>query len=381
VLECYLADMEGDKHLISSAKLKMSRPDNEDKDEKNDDENVSRKKMKPTPEDSNALQLECSVCLENPSESNQVIDHQCGSCTKDAWKICEECNEKLLSRTCPFCRLDYAPVMLYAVPGRFNDQFRTCSMQSSCRCASCYSTSGLPFSRLKDSTLSVHERTLLLYKFGIVKTIIHRSNVAIWSQKYGTMYFSFPMEVSNDNASYSHFTASIPMYEDRIRNDQFRFDNKVWDEIENAAENEGVDDTEEEVDQGGVVEEDGVVDGSAVDGTDLDPANYPFLIEAPSTAVQIDDHAVDATGAPSTELLDGGPAAEESLQAPVQRGFKTSADAFFWVMSFTRHPHHKLFTVMNEEEWYEALDPDHSLDTMETLQALSGIIAPPSEVE
>jgi len=348
--------MEGDKHLITSAKLKMSRPDNEDKDEKNDDENVSRKKMKPTPEDSNALQLECSVCLENHSESNHVIDHQCGSCTKDAWKICEECNEKLLSRTCPFCRLDYAPVILYAVPG-------------------------LPFSRLKDSTLSVHERTVLLYKFGIVKTIIHRSNVAIWSQQYGTMYFSFPMEVSNDNASYSHFTASIPMYEDRIRNDQFRFDNKVWDEIENAAENEGVDDTEERVDQGGVVEEDGVVDGSAVDGTDLDPANDPFLIEAPSTAVQLDDHAVDATGAPSTELLDGGPAAEESLQAPVQRGFKTSADAFFWVMSFTRHPHHKLFTVMNEEEWYEALDPDHSLDTMETLQALSGIISPPSEVE
>jgi len=64
------------------------------------------------------------------------------------------------------------------------------------------------------------------------------------------------------------------------------------------------------------------VDGSAIDGTDLDPANDPFLIEASSTAVQLDDHAVDA-----------------------------------------------------EEEWIEALD------TMETLQALSNIIAPPSEVE
>ena len=67
---------------------------------------------------------------------------------------------------------------------------------------------------------------------------------------------------------------------------------------------------------------DGVVDGSAIDGTDLDPADDPFLIEASSTAVQLDDHAVDA-----------------------------------------------------EEEWIEALD------TMETLQALSNIIAPPSEVE
>ena len=73
---------------------------------------------------------------------------------------------------------------------------------------------------------------------------------------------------------------------------------------------------------------DGVVDGSAIDGTDLDPADDPFLIEASSTAIQLDDHAVDA-----------------------------------------------------EEEWIEALDPDHSLDAMETLQALSGIIAPPSEVE
>lgn len=229
----------------------------------------------------------------------------------------------------------------------------------------------------------MHERTVLLYKFGIVKTIILRSNVAIWSPQYGSMYFSFPTESSNDNASYSHFTASIPMYEDRIRNDQFRFDNKVWDEIESVAENEGIDDAEEE--EVGVAEEGDAVEGSAVDVTDLDSANVPLLMEAPSPAVQVDDLTVEATVAPSTELLDTpsrGPAAEESLPTPVQRGFKTSADAFFWVMSFTRHPHHKLFTVMTEEEWGEALDPDGSLDTMETLQALSGIIAPPpSEVE
>lgn len=248
----------------------------------------------------------------------------------------------------------------------------------------CITTVGLPFSRLKDSTLSVHERTILLYKFGIVKTIIHRSNVAIWSPQYGTMYFSFPTESPNDSSSYSHFTASIPMYEDRIRDDQFRFDNKVWDEIERVAENDGFDDVEEEVYQGGVAEGGDVADGSAVGVTDLDPANDPFLIEASTPAIQVDDPTVHATDVPSTELLDTptrGPAAEESSPVPVQRGFKTSADAFFWVMSFTRHPHHKLFTVMTEEEWYEALDPDSSVDTMETLQALSGIIAPPSEVE
>jgi len=164
------------------------------------------------------------------------------------------------------------------------------------------------------------------------------------------------------------------MNEDRIRNDQFRFDNKVWDEIESVAENEGADDAgEEEADEEGTAapeEETGVVDRSALDSTGIDEANDPLLIEAPSLVIRADEPAVDATGGSSTELLD-------ALQSLPGRGYMTSPDAFFWVMSFTRHPHHKLFTVMTEEEWGEALDPDSSLDTMETLQALREIIAPP----
>ena len=62
--------------------------------------------------------LECSVCMENHSEEHPIIDHQCSSCSKDAWKICILCNEQLLSRICPFCRNDYSPILLYAVPGK-----------------------------------------------------------------------------------------------------------------------------------------------------------------------------------------------------------------------------------------------------------------------
>ena len=63
-------------------------------------------------------ELMCILCMEEGSvESPLLSEHQCAQCNKDAWKICACCNETILSRTCPVCRGNYAPILLHVVPG------------------------------------------------------------------------------------------------------------------------------------------------------------------------------------------------------------------------------------------------------------------------
>jgi superfamily II helicase len=63
--------------------------------------------------------LVCAICLESGTEDNKLISHQCSQCKKDAWKICDNCNQTRLSRLCPICNGDYAPLILHLVPGNF----------------------------------------------------------------------------------------------------------------------------------------------------------------------------------------------------------------------------------------------------------------------
>jgi hypothetical protein len=61
----------------------------------------------------------CSLCMEPATADCPILpEHQCPQCAKDAWKICQTCNESLLSRTCPVCRGDYAPIVMHTVPGK-----------------------------------------------------------------------------------------------------------------------------------------------------------------------------------------------------------------------------------------------------------------------
>lgn len=60
----------------------------------------------------------CIVCMEEGSTESPLLEsHQCGQCSKNAWKICACCNETILSRICPVCRGNYAPIFLHVVPG------------------------------------------------------------------------------------------------------------------------------------------------------------------------------------------------------------------------------------------------------------------------
>ncbi|RYH14474.1 hypothetical protein EON65_33570 [archaeon] len=60
----------------------------------------------------------CLVCMETASEDTTLLKHQCSQCSPDAWQVCESCNSALLSRTCPVCRGEYAPIVMYAMPGK-----------------------------------------------------------------------------------------------------------------------------------------------------------------------------------------------------------------------------------------------------------------------
>ncbi|KAJ1440804.1 hypothetical protein B484DRAFT_443229 [Ochromonadaceae sp. CCMP2298] len=152
----------------------------------------------------------CIVCMENQTPERALIEHQCTVCTKDSWKICEQCNTSILSRSCPVCRSDYAPVVMFAfVPE-------------------------LPLNRLIDSALTAEQRSLLLLKLGTLQNLIKKSNVAVWEPSGGgKMHFSLPQDFNSDS---SVMTVSVAMAAERTEGEAFMFSNELWDEIEAVVE-------------------------------------------------------------------------------------------------------------------------------------------------
>ena len=50
-------------------------------------------------------QSSCAICM---CHKNTVQSHHCIICTKDAWTICRDCNDKMT--TCPVCRTPMNPI-------------------------------------------------------------------------------------------------------------------------------------------------------------------------------------------------------------------------------------------------------------------------------
>jgi hypothetical protein len=74
---------------------------------------------------------------------------------------------------------------------------------------------GLPFNELTKPNLDPDAKALLLYKFGIVRHLIAKSNVAVWCPSSGRLNFSLPQEFSEVSHVFSCMTVSIPATEDR----------------------------------------------------------------------------------------------------------------------------------------------------------------------
>jgi hypothetical protein len=96
---------------------------------------------------------------------------------------------------------------------------------------------GLPLNKLADQTLNEEEKTNLLYKFGIIRHLIGKSNVSVWSPKTNRMSFSLPQKIhANTSDEQSFALVSIAMPLEKVSGDIFSFTNKVWDEIEDEVE-------------------------------------------------------------------------------------------------------------------------------------------------
>lgn len=162
-----------------------------------------------------ALENLCAVCKD--PEMTVLPSHSCPSCSKDAWKICEECNEKFLSRICPICRADYAPLMLYRIAGP-------------------------PLCDALNPALDPIEKKRVLAKVSLLKGVITDINMSIWCPKEKKMLFCLPRMGNDDKTERDEKSddqqeikmcciCEIDMSEDKIVDESFAFTNSVWDDL------------------------------------------------------------------------------------------------------------------------------------------------------
>lgn len=102
---------------------------------------------------------------------------------------------------------------------------------------------GLPLKRLADPSLNDEEKTKLLYKFGVIRQVIGRSNVAAWSEQNKKMFFSLPQKITskvNADEEVLYSITSVPLDPTLAAGDVFLFTNQIWDAIENEVEHGAV---------------------------------------------------------------------------------------------------------------------------------------------
>lgn len=151
----------------------------------------------------------CAICLSEDGETrdgitiNILANHNCPVCVSGAWDVCEVCDENLLSRTCPVCNSDYAPMVLYVV----ND------------------LPNIPPTPEDMANPSYTE------KISAIGMLITRSNTTVWCPETNKMHFFLPQDFSASEDGFGSMTVAIDMSADQIVDGQFLFTNKVWDEL------------------------------------------------------------------------------------------------------------------------------------------------------
>lgn len=151
----------------------------------------------------------CAICLEGPSESKALLDtHKCKRCLPTAWRVCEACEDTLLSRRCPICHGDYGSIEYYA----FVDVATNTG----------------------DDEVAGMATSLLAR---VKVKVIAASNVMIWCPGTRQLMFSLPMDTSVPKHEVQYLKSSISASDAiSVSGSTFSFTNRVWDAMEAAEE-------------------------------------------------------------------------------------------------------------------------------------------------
>ena len=178
-----------------------------------DDVRPSKKqKINGTTDDENEERDCCVVCMRNPeelaaAESPMMEHHSCPQCSVTSWNICEECEEHCLSRKCPICRGQYAPIVLHGFP----------DLQPNAQ-----------------SNDHVREAKLFKAKMALLLKLVGGSNTAMYLPSENILRFLLPQEFGTRDEDARFLQVDIGDAYNRVIDGSFDFTDKVWDELEAA---------------------------------------------------------------------------------------------------------------------------------------------------
>lgn len=153
----------------------------------------------------------CAICMGSDGDNIKLLkSHNCPVCVVGAWRVCDVCDDNLLSRSCPVCNSDYSPRVLYVAPG-------------------------MPIFPIPPSDMTDPK---LILKLCAIGKLVSGSNVVVWCPLEKRMHFFLPQEFTDNSNDFRSLSVVILMTQDRIVNDQFLFDNKIWDELLREMEDE-----------------------------------------------------------------------------------------------------------------------------------------------
>ena len=78
----------------------------------------------------------------------------------------------------------------------------------------------------------------LILKICAIGKLVSGSNVVVWCPLEQKMHFFLPQEFTDNSSDFRSLSVVISMTQDRIVNDQFLFNNKIWDDLLREMEDE-----------------------------------------------------------------------------------------------------------------------------------------------
>lgn len=298
--------------------------------------------------------VECAICKEDESETLQIMDHGCSTCTKGAWMICESCHNHTLSRSCPVCKQHYAPLYLYTIPGvvlpdraaprntrkEIFDTLKLCARldlkkrtfeaavvgQNVCVWRPLFEEERAEQAKALAETVAAAaaDAGRAAAAADAVAAAAAAEAVVGTPDEMGKMFFCFVGAPSTDGddagahcadgrASEQHLIFEMQMSKSRLSGGRFTFDENVWNEIQAAMERS----QEEEEDE----EEDGEGGAGAGEGAGEEHGErHGFEAVSPADACGV---AVAATGDAGIQVM------EQQEQPPLASDTDTAAEAAF----------------------------------------------------